>query len=225
MTIGHRTNAIYQDAVTAEHDLEIDMLARAGERLVDRELARTFGGDDLVLHELRRLRVLNAAAEHYDLGAYHNALVHAVVPGQIEALNEAHAIGGELITLCCGRYLVRGIDVGAFIGAFFADTDFALPADVVNALSSGGKSLLGLEDGVFGLANGLVPHRDDLVPRQGRGDAVEAIVELSESHEADLRRRHQAGPDAVWHEVAELGPLYQAGEVFPFWPAWLGQVR
>ena len=225
MTMGHRTNAIYQDAVTAEHDLEIDMLARAGERLVDRELARTFGGDDLVLHELRRLRVLNAAAEHYDLGAYHNALVHAVVPDQIEALNETHAIGNKLIVLCGGRYVVRGIDVDAFVDAFFADTDFALPADVVNALSSSGKSLLGLEDGVFGLANGLAPHRDDLVPRRGRDDVVEKIVELSGAHEADLRRRPRAAPDAVWHEVAELGPLYRAGEVFPFWPAWLGQVR
>ena len=121
--------------------------------------------------------------------------------------------------------MVRGIDVNAFVDAFFADTDFALPADVVNALSGGGKATLGLEDGVFGLANGLVPHRDDLVPRRGRADAVEAIVELSGAHEANLRRRHQAAPDAVWHEVAEMGQLYRAGEVFPFWPAWWGQVR
>ncbi|MEZ5654258.1 MAG: hypothetical protein R3E87_27300, partial [Burkholderiaceae bacterium] len=128
MTLGHLANAIYRDVVSAALDLEIDMLARAGERLVDRELARTFGGDDLVLHELRRLRVLNAAAEHYDLGAYHNALVHAVVPDQIEALNEAHAIGGEPLRLCGGRYVVRGIDVEAFADAFFADTDFAVPA-------------------------------------------------------------------------------------------------
>ena len=85
--------------------------------------------------------------------------------------------------------------------------------------------MLGLEDGVFGLANGLAPHRDELVPRRGRGDAVERIVELSADDEADLRRRHHAAPDAVWHEVAELGPLYRAGEVFPFWPAWLGEVR
>lgn len=54
---------------------------------------------------------------------------------------------------------------------------------------------------------------------------VEAIVELSDDHEADPRRRHQAAPDAVWHDVAELGPLYRLGESFPFWPAWLGQVR
>ncbi|MCB9876995.1 MAG: hypothetical protein H6835_05265 [Planctomycetes bacterium] len=102
MTLGHRTNAIYQDAVSAALDLEIDILARAGERLVDRELARTFGSDDLVLHELRRLRVLNAATEHYDLGAYHNALMHAVVADQIEVLNEAHAVGRSLIS-CSGR--------------------------------------------------------------------------------------------------------------------------
>jgi hypothetical protein len=36
VTLGHRTNAIYQDVVSAALDLEIDMLARAGERLVDR---------------------------------------------------------------------------------------------------------------------------------------------------------------------------------------------
>lgn len=224
MTIGHRTNAIYQDVVSAALVLEIDMLVLAGERSVDRQLARTFGGDDLVLHELRCLRVLNAGAEHYELGAYHNALVHAVVPGQIEVLNDAHA-DGEPLLLCGGRYVVRGIDIDAFVDAFFADNDFALPSDVVNALSSAGKSLLGLEDGVFGLANGLAPHRDELVPRRGRDDSVEAVVELSGAHEADLRRRHQAAPDAVWHEVAELGPLYQAGEVFPFWPVWLGQLR
>ncbi|MCB9876992.1 MAG: hypothetical protein H6835_05250 [Planctomycetes bacterium] len=114
--------------------------------------------------------------------------------------------------------------VHCLVDAFFADTDFALPADVVNALSGGGKAMLVLEGGVFGLANGLAPQRDELVPRRGRADAVEAIVELSDSHEADLCRRHQAAPDAVWHEVAELGPVYRAGEVFPFWPEWLGQV-
>ncbi|MCB9877016.1 MAG: hypothetical protein H6835_05375 [Planctomycetes bacterium] len=64
-----------------------------------------------------------------------------------------------------------------------------------------------------------------LVLRQGRGDAVEAIVELSADDEADLRRRHQTAPAAVWHEVVELGPLYRAGQVFPFWPAWLNEVR
>ena len=58
MTIGARTNAIYREVVSTALDLKIDAIARAGDRLQDRRLARALGGELGVLRELRRLRGL-----------------------------------------------------------------------------------------------------------------------------------------------------------------------
>lgn len=220
MSLGVRTNAIYQEVVAAALDLEIDLLLRGGERLVDRKIARTFGGDTVVVRELQRLRELNRAPEHYDLGAYHNALLYAVLPDQIDAMNDAHA-GEELMAFCSGRYRVRCIDDGAFEDAFFADTDFALSRDVVNAFEPAEKHVLGLADGVFGVANALPPHAKELRVRRGDPEAVEPIAELTEAHEAALRRRHETAPAAVWRELDAMGWLYKRGAEFPYWPAWL----
>lgn len=71
MTAGHRTNAIFQEPISMALDLEIDILRHGNQRLVDRRIAKTFGGDAVVVRELRRLRDLNNAAEHHRLGAYH----------------------------------------------------------------------------------------------------------------------------------------------------------
>jgi len=220
VTIGARTNAIYREVVSTALDLEIDAIARAGDRLQDGRLARALGGELGVLHELRRLRDLNGRTAHFEFGAYHNALLHGVLPGQIEGMNEAHADGPPM-TFCDGRYVVREIDLDAFLDAFFADTDFTFPADLVNDLSSGGKFALGLDEAVFGVVNALPPHASELQALRGRPSAVVEVVELTLAAEAALRRRHEAAPGAVWAEVAELGPLYRRGETFPYWPSWL----
>jgi len=85
MTIGHRTNPIFVEAVTMALDLEIDILERGGQRLEDRKIAKTFADEAIVVRELRRLRDLNNAAEHHRLGVYHNALLYAVLPGCLAA--------------------------------------------------------------------------------------------------------------------------------------------
>jgi hypothetical protein len=54
-----------------------------------------------------------------------------------------------------------------------------LPRDVVNAFAASGKFVLGLDPGVFGMANALKPHRDELLPRPASRTAVEPIVELA----------------------------------------------
>ncbi len=64
-------------------DLEIDILRHGNQRLVDR-IAKTFGGDAVVVRELRRLRGLNNAAE---------------------VINEARE-DGALLSFCGGRHLV-----------------------------------------------------------------------------------------------------------------------
>src|SRR5262245_30322834 len=131
MSLGVRTNAIFREAVEMALDLEIDALTNGRAKLLDRKIARTFGGDAVVVRELRRLRDLNAHADHHDLHAYHNALLYAVLPGQLENLSDAHR--DEPMEFCGGRYLVRAIDIEAFFDVFFEDTDFMLPTDVVNA--------------------------------------------------------------------------------------------
>jgi hypothetical protein len=217
VTIGCRTNAIFQEAVTAGLDVEIDLLARDGQRFGDRKLARIFGGAAGVVRELRRLRNLNAAAEHFELGAYHNALLFSFLVDFVESMHEPY--DGRLV-FGGGRYLVRAIDGGAFEDAFFADTDFALAKEVVNDPGIG-KAMLGLDAGVFGVANELAPHAEELQPWPASRSAVEPIVEVTDEREAELRRRHQAAPAVVAGEISALGALYRGREMFPWWPEWL----
>ncbi len=220
MTLGDRTNAIYRELVEEALGLEIESIRFAGEPFGDRDLANVFGGDDAVVNELVRLRDWNASANHYVLGAYHNALLFSVLPDQLEFLNEAAVDDGPM-DFCDGRYVVREIDIDACVETLLGDFDFVLPKDRVNELDPAEKFLLGLDDAVFGVANGLPPHPDELHPRRGSADAVVEIVEITVAAEDALRRRHSAAPDAVWEEVAAMGPLYRRGERFPYWPAWL----
>lgn len=220
MTIGDRTNAIYRELVEQALDMEIDSIRGAGEPFGDRGLANVFGGDDAVVNELVRLGEWNASADHYVLGAYHNALLFSVLPGRLVILNEVAADDGPM-DFCDGRYVVREIDVDACIEPLLEDFDFVLPTNRVNELDPAEKFLLGLDEAVFGVANGLPPHPDELQPRRGSPVAVVEIVEITAAAEDALRRRHSAAPDAVWEEVAAMGPLYRRGERFPYWPAWL----
>ncbi len=221
MTIGYRTNAIYSELVGQALDRQIDSLTRDGRGFGDRLLTQAFGGDAGVLHQLSVLRDCNGSAHHYSLGAYHNALLYAVLPDAVESMNELHA-GEEPMLFSGGRYVIRGIDIGTFVGSFFADVDFALSKDHLNQLLPAEKALLGLDDAVFGVANALEPHPDELLPRRGSPDAVVEIIEITAAAEDQLRRRMPFAPDAVWEEVATMGPLYRRGGVFPYWPAWLG---
>ena len=217
---GARTNAIYREVVSTALDLEIDAIARAGDRLQDRRLARALGGELGVLRELRRLRDLNDRDQHFELGAYHNALLHVVLPAQIECMNEAHADGPPMV-FCDGRYVVREVSLDTFLDAFFDDTDFALEADVVNGMLPAGKEALGFDEAVFGVVNALPPHSSELQARTGSKSAVVEIVELTSAAEATLRRRHEAAPGAVGVERAELDPLWRRGDPFPCGAAWL----
>jgi len=215
VTLGVRTNAIFQGAVEMVLDLEIDMLELGGEKFADRRLARIFGGDAGVVRELRRLRDLNAAAEHFELGAYHNALLYSfLVEGVASAPEEALVFGN-------GRYRVQRIDDVMFEESFFPDTDFELPADVVIAFNPAEKHVLGLAEGVFGIAHSLAPHPKELRVRRGDAKSVEPIGELTAAQEAVLQRRHQGAPKAVWRELNAMGWIYKRGEVFPYLPAWL----
>ncbi len=72
-----------------------------------------------------------------------------------------------------------------------ADQDIGEVADkdVVNALTAGDKSVLGLDADVLGVANELRPHGEELTARRESRGAVEPIVELTDVEEAELRRR------------------------------------
>lgn len=219
MTIGAETNAIYQDVVAAAVAVEIDML-RTGVPLQDEGLLRTFGSATAIVRELRRLQQLNSATAHFELGAYHNALLHAVVPDFIDRLNDMAA--DEPLTFCGGRFTVSSLDVGAFTDDFFADFDFTWPPDLVNELTQGGKRILGLDDGVFGVANELAPAAGELeVIEVDDRDAVRQICEMTKAMEADLRRRASKNIENVKQCVAQLGLLYRAGAAFPYTLDWL----
>lgn len=125
------------------------------------------------------------------------------------------------MSFCDGRYLVREIDVEAFFDTFFEDADFILPRDVVNALAAGDKSVLGLDAGVFGVANELRPHADELEPERASRAAVEGISELTAAEESALRDGYESGRGGVWGDFEAVGVVYKRGEVFPYWPAWL----
>lgn len=215
MTLGVRTNAIFREALNAVLDLEIDGLARAGQKFSDRRLARVFGGDGGVLRELQRLRDGNAAEVHFELGPYHNALLYSFV---VDAIRD---LPPELLVFDGGRYRVQRIDDVAFEDALFPDTDFTLPADALNGLDGVRRELLGADDGVFGVANRLAPHAAELRLRPGDAAAIEPIVELTEAAEAVLRRRHERDPAAVLAEVESMGWVYRRGAAFPYWPEWL----
>ncbi|MBZ0150544.1 MAG: hypothetical protein K8J09_03360 [Planctomycetes bacterium] len=133
-------------------DMEIDRLELEHDQFDDRRLARIFGGDAGVGRELRRLRDWNAAAQHFELGAYHNALLYSFL---VETIANAPE---EVLVFGSGRYRVKRIDDIAFEESFFPDTDFELPNKVINAFVAEEKHALGMDDGVFGVANALRPH-------------------------------------------------------------------
>ncbi len=193
-------------------DFEIDMLEREGQRFEDRRLARVFGGDVGVVRELKRLREWNNAAEHFEIGPYHNALLYSFVVEAIAGLPE------ELLVFGDGRYRVKRIDDFAFEESFFPDTDFELPPEKVNAFGAAEKFVLGVDEATFGVVNGLPPHAKELRARRGDPKAVEPIGELTEAQDAALRRRHKTAPEAVWRELGAMGVIYQRGQVFPYLP-------
>jgi hypothetical protein len=221
VTIGHRTNAIYRELVGQALDLEISALKISGEKFGDRRFARAFGGDDAVVRELSALRDWNDSAQHYALGGYHDALLYAVLPNQVEAINAVHA-GQAPMVFCGGRYVVRAIDVEEFVTDFISNADFLLPVEIVNRIRVIPGESLRLGDGVFGVVNGLAPHPNELRARPASRSAVVAIREITLGDEEELRRRQRHDPHGVWQELcgADL-PLYCRGEVFPFWPSWL----
>jgi hypothetical protein len=96
-----------------------------------------------------------------------------------------------------------------------------LPSKVINAFVPAEKHALGMEAEVFGVANALPPHAKQLRIRRGDPKAVESIGELTEAEESALQRRYQSDVAGVWCELGAMGVLYQRGQVFPYWPAWL----
>jgi hypothetical protein len=50
---------------------------------------------------------------------------------------------------------------------------------------------------------------------------MEPIVELTAPQDAELRRRHETAPAAVWGDFERRAVVYRRGEAFPIWPAWL----
>jgi hypothetical protein len=96
------------------------------------------------------------------------------------------------------------------VGSFFGDLDFTWPPDLENDLMEGGKQILGVDAGLFGVVNELAPAAEELKVIEGdAADAVKPIFEMTAAVEADLRRQAEWGHEGWRTSVGRMSVVYR----------------
>jgi len=110
---------------------------------------------------LGQLLTASQAPEVYQLTDYHWLLLYDCLRVYCEIHND-YAREAPTQTLPVGSYRIGRIHFDALIDLFFWDTDFLLEGSTLTGLGPEGRKSMAVADEVFGIAQGLPPHPDEL---------------------------------------------------------------
>jgi len=135
-------------------------------------------------------RLLKASrdADVYRVTDYHWLLLYECLEEYCFCHNDL-AEGDPIGLLTIGDYRVGQIDFGLIVDLYFWDTDFLIPAEVVVGMGERGRKTMRLNDELYGIAQGWLPHPEE------------------------LRLEHVKDPKWDYHDAAE--PLSRVLTTFP----------
>jgi len=110
---------------------------------------------------LQELLTASRAPQLYQLTDYHWLLLYDGLRVYCTIHND-FAQEAPTTTLPVGPYQIGPIDFDAVVDQYFWDTDFLLDGPTLAGLSPEGRQSMGVADEVFGIAQGLPPHADEL---------------------------------------------------------------
>jgi hypothetical protein len=110
---------------------------------------------------LDHLLTASRAAEVYHLTDYHWLLLYDCLRVYCE-IHSDFAQEAPSKTLPVGPYHIGPIDFDALVDRYFWDTDFLLASPTLAGLGPEGRKTMDVADEVFGIAQGLPPHPDEL---------------------------------------------------------------
>jgi hypothetical protein len=122
--------------------------------------ARCFS-PDLARTTLAQLLTASQTPELYQLTDYHWLLLYDGFRVYC-AIHNDYAPEAPTQTLPVGSYQIGPIDFDAVVDQYFWDTDFLLEGPIIAGLGPDGRQSMGVADEVFGIAQGLPPHSDEL---------------------------------------------------------------
>jgi len=136
---------------------------------------------------LDQLLTGSRAPEVYQLTDYHWLLLYDCLRVYCEIHND-YAQEAPAKALPVGPYQIGPIDFDAVVDRYFWDTDFLLEGPTLTGLGPEGRKSMGVADEVFGIAQGLPPHPDELKLTLWDGPGWE------EADEGRVRARGQRTP-------------------------------
>jgi hypothetical protein len=110
---------------------------------------------------LAKLLTASRAPTVYQLTDYHWLLLYDCLRVYC-AIHNDDAKEAPTTTLPVGRYQIGPIDFNAVVDQYFWDTDFLLEGPILAGLGPDGRQSMGVADDVFGIAQGLPPHADEM---------------------------------------------------------------
>ena len=110
---------------------------------------------------LQELLTASRAPQLYQLTDYHWLLLYDGLRVYCTIHND-FAQEAPTTTLPVGPYQIGPIDFDAVVDQYFWDTDFLLEGPILAGLGPEGRQSMGVADEVFGIAQGLPPHADEL---------------------------------------------------------------
>jgi hypothetical protein len=116
---------------------------------------------DLARTTLAQVLTASRAWELYQPTDYHWLLLYDGLRAYCVIHND-YAGGAPTKTLPVGPYQIGPIDFDAVVDEYFWDTDFLLDGPILAGLGPEGRQNMGVTDEVFGIAQGLPPHADEL---------------------------------------------------------------
>lgn len=97
--------------------------------------------------------------DEYYLNDYHYLLLYDVLDNYVVIHNDY--LGKKRVKI--GRFFFGVIDFDLLIDKYLFDVDFTMPAVIINCLNDNEKKSLGLNREIFAIANGMIPHYEELV--------------------------------------------------------------
>jgi len=110
---------------------------------------------------LAQLLTASRAPELYQLTDYHWLLLYDCLRVYCVIHND-YTGEAPTKTLPVGSCEIGPIDFDAVVDQYFWDTDFLLDGPTLAGLGPAGRQSMGVGDEVFGIAQGLPPHADEL---------------------------------------------------------------